>query len=104
MSGCLIDMSGTKKRIILTTASAKRCSDDDFRAGIYNRCCKSGEISLKNYIKYCIKSRTLPLIGWKYYTIPAVAVLVKDIYSALEKIPETIDKQSKLYRHWLMFN
>ena len=85
-------------------ASAKRCSDDDFRAGIYNRCSKSGEISLKNYIKYCIKSRSLPLIGWKYYTIPAVAVLVKDIYSALEQMPEKIDEQSKLYRHWLIFN
>lgn len=72
---------------------------------IYSRCYKSGEVSLENLVKYCIKSRTLPPAGqWKYHMIPAVAFLVNDIYTKLNNMPQTIDRQSKLYQHWLLFN
>ena len=85
-------------------SSAVYCSGDrkDFHGGIYDRCGQSGELSLKNLVKYCIKSRSLPLMAWKHYTMPAVADLVNDVYIALNDMPEKIDKQ--LYQHWLIFN
>lgn len=87
-------------------SAAVRASGDrkDFHHGIYDRCCQSGELSLKNYIKYCIKSHSLPLAAWKYYTMPTVAVLVNDVCTALNNMPENIDKESKLYQQWLIFN
>ena len=84
-----------------------RCAGEvrhnEFADGIYCKCCKSGEVSLKNYIKYCIKSRSVPLIWHHWYTMPAAAVLLSDLYFALNDIQE-IDRNSKLYRHWLIFN
>ena len=77
---------------------------EDLRSEIYKRCRKGGETSLKNYIKYCIKSRTLPLADWKYHTIPAAALLAAEIYPALDNMPVHLDRQGKLYRHWLIFN
>ena len=59
---------------------------------------------MKNLIKYCIKSRSLPLMGWRHYTMPAVAVLANEVYLALDKMPEKIDRESKLYQQWLIFN
>ena len=90
-------------------AAITRCSGDQeyhgFRNGIYNRCCACGETSFKNYIKYCIKSRTLQIApDWQFYTIPSVAVLIHDVYLALNRIPDKLDKQSKLYQQWLIFN
>ena len=87
-------------------SAAVRCSGDrkDFHHGIYDRCCQSGELSLKNYVKYCIKSHSLPLASWKYYTMPTVAVLVNDVCTALNNMPENINRESKLYQHWLIFN
>ena len=76
----------------------------DFCSEIYTRCRKGGETSLKNYIKYCIKSRSMPLKNWKYHTVPAAALLAAEISPALNTMPEKIDKQSKLYRQWLIFN
>ena len=85
-----------------------RCAGEskhnEFADGIYCKCYKSGEVSLKNYIKYCIKSRSLPLIWHHWYTMPAAAVLLIDLYFALNDMPEKIDRNSKLYRHWLIFN
>ena len=85
-----------------------RCSGEkkhnDFYDGFLNRCYQSGELSLKNYVKYCIKSRSLPLLAWKYHTMPQAALLVGDVYSALNTMPEKIDKQGKLYQQWLIFN
>ena len=72
--------------------------------GIYSKCCRSGEVSLKNYIKYCIKSRSLPLIWHHWYTMPAAAVLLIDLYFILNDMPEEIDRKGKLYRQWLIFN
>ena len=71
---------------------------------IYLPCRQSGEISLKNLIKYCIKSRRVPVTELKNHTLPAVAVILPQLYSALKKMPEKIDLKSKLYQHWLMFN
>ena len=82
-----------------------RCAgDNDLHYGIFNCCCQSGELSLKNYIKYCIKSRSLLLMGWNYYTMPTVAVLAVSVDIALDKMPQKIDRQGELYRHWQMFN
>ena len=72
--------------------------------GFFGCCRQKGELSLKNYIKYCIKSRTLPLAAWKYHTMPAVAVLAADVYPALDSMPDKIGNEMKLYRHWLIFN
>jgi hypothetical protein len=73
-------------------------------AGIYQSCAERGEKSLKNLLKYCIKSHTLPLTDFKYFTIPPVAVLAKEVYFKLNTTPEKVDEQSKLYRQWLIFN
>ena len=74
----------------------------DMPCGIYKKC--SGERSLKNYIKYCIKTRALPLTDWKMYIVPPVAGILPDLYAALDQIPAELNKQGKLYRHWLIFN
>ena len=87
-------------------AAVVRCAGDkkDLHTGIYCCCAENGELSLENYIKYCIKSRSLPLMGWNYYTMPTVGVLAVDVYIALSKMPEKIDREGKLYQHWLIFN
>ena len=87
-------------------AAVVRCSQDrkDIHHGIFCRCAEKGELSLKNFIKYCIKSRSLPLLAWKHYTMPTVAVLAIEVYFALDKLPEKIDRDSKLYQQWLIFN
>ena len=66
-------------------------------------CKNSGEISLKNLIKYCIKLRTFPAADWKWYTIPTVAALLPELDQALKDMPENV-VSSKLYQHWLIFN
>ncbi len=71
---------------------------------VCDRCRAGGEAALKNYIKYCIKTRSLKLRGTSIYTVPAVAVLQKELFLALENMPERIDVQGKLYQHWLIFN
>ena len=87
-------------------AAVVRCSEDrkDPHSGIYCRCAENGELSLKNFVKYCIKSRSLPLMAWRYYTMPTVAVLAVDVYLALNKMPEKIGHTGELYRQWLIFN
>ena len=86
-------------------AAVVRCAQtNDVHTGIYCRCAENGELSLKNYVKYCIKSRSLPILAWNYYTMPTVAVLVVSVYIALTRMPEKIDRQGELYRHWLIFN
>ncbi len=76
----------------------------DLRSNLYKRCCQSGEVSLKNFVKYSLKSRSLPPGNLKFYTMPATAVLLEDVYAALKIMPEKIDKNSKLYQRWLIFN
>jgi hypothetical protein len=78
------------------------CSDRC--AAIWQQCKKHGEISLKNYIKYCIKSRTVPLWNWKCYTMPAVAILANEVFEKLDKLPPIAVSKSKLYQQWLIFN
>ncbi len=73
-------------------------------AELYLLCQKHGENSLKNYVKYCVKSRTLPLAHWHYYTMPPVALLANEVYRALENMPGKFDVKSKLYQQWLIFN
>ena len=77
---------------------------ESLASSVHKRCTAAGEVSLKNLVKYCIKNRTLLLKNWHYYAIPTVAVLLEDLYTALEKTPEKLDKQNKLYRQWLIFN
>ena len=85
-------------------AAVARCAGEktDLRKGFLTCCSQGGELSFKHYIKYCIKSRSLPIAAWKYYTMPTVAVLAGNVCSALDRMPEKIDEQ--LYRHWLIFN
>ncbi len=88
-------------------AAVVRSSQDkkDVHTGIFCRCAKAGELSLRNFIKYCVKSRSLPpLAAWEYYTMPMVAVLTVSVYIALSKMPEKIDRQGELYQQWLIFN
>ena len=74
-------------------------------AEVYLRCEKNGEVSWKNFIKYCIKSRALPLNEWYFYTMPPVAVLANDVYYELANIPEkSAVSKSELYQQWLIFN
>ena len=46
----------------------------------------------------------MPIVGWRAYTMPTVAVLAVDVYLALNKMPEKIDRKGELYRQWLIFN
>ncbi|MBR7104136.1 MAG: hypothetical protein IKC65_04275 [Lentisphaeria bacterium] len=82
------------------------------------------ECALKNLIKYCIKSRSIPGFPRKYM-LPAVVALMPELYAALENRPEKFPvgfifipgklyaalenrpeklEHSKLYQHWLIFN
>ena len=67
-------------------------------------CKNSGEISLKNFIKYCIKSRAIPVKNWQWYTMPAVAALLPELDQAFEKMSDKVITESKLYQQWLIFN
>ena len=78
------------------------CSDSC--AAIWLMCERDREVSLVNYIKYCIKSRSLPLWSWKYYTMPAVAVLANEVFRMLDKEEPAPVSESKLYQQWLIFN
>ena len=71
---------------------------------LYLHCKNSGEVTLKNLIKYCVKLRTIPEKNCKMYTIPAAAALIPELDQALENMPEKIDMKSKLYQQWLIFN
>ena len=89
-------------------AALLRCAGADnagmLAGGIYRCSKKSGEISLKNLLKYCVKLRTLPLRDWKLYAIPPAAVILPELYKALDDMPQAIDRESRLYRHWQVFN
>lgn len=69
---------------------------------IFNRCRQCGETSLMNYIKYGVKTRSFPLKGGLYYTMPAVAVMAGEVVAELNEMPQKIDE--KLYQRWLIFN
>ena len=73
-------------------------------ADTYEECKKRGEISLKNFIKYCVKSRSLPLKNQRYYTMPPVAILANEVYRELGNMPPENVSQSKLFQQWLIFN
>lgn len=76
----------------------------DWCIDTYEKCREHGEISLKNFIKYCVKSHSVPLKNWRHYTMPPVAVLANEVYWALENMPEKPVSDSKLYQQWLIFN
>ena len=75
-----------------------------FQDALYAKFKRSGELSLKNFLKYSIKTKSFPLCGWKKYMAPAVAIRLDELYIALEEIPRSIDRTCKLYQHWLIFN
>ena len=79
-------------------------SSADSCAAMRLQCRDSGEISLKNFMKYCVKSRSLPLTNWRHYTMPPVAVLAGDVYRELENMPKKSVLSGKLYQQWLIFN
>ena len=90
----------------LFLAAISRCAggEEELAQQIYSRCCRKGEFSWKNFVKYCIKCRTLPAGNWKYYFVPPAAVLVKEIYEALNGQPGKIDRNAYLFRSWQLFN
>ncbi|MBO5307183.1 MAG: hypothetical protein J6C40_04185 [Lentisphaeria bacterium] len=71
---------------------------------LYRQCESSGEVSLKNFMKYCVKCRTFPESAWKLHTAPAVAVLLPELYRTLKDMHSKSICSSKLYRQWLIFN
>jgi hypothetical protein len=69
-----------------------------------SHCRNSGEISLKNWMKYCIKSRSFPVRDWQFYTMPAVTALIPELDEALANMPRRTVSGSKFYQQWLIFN
>ena len=91
------------RHAVLQTAGA--ASPGEIKRGIYSECRQRGETSPLNFVKYLVKSRSVPALGmWKYHTMPTVAVLVPELFRALEEMPEKSCRESKLYQHWLIFN
>ena len=82
----------------------KECMTLSCGKDIYMKCQLESEVSLKNFIKYCIKSRSLPLANWKRHTMPPVAILAERVYQELGNTPDKAVEQSKLYQQWLIFN
>ena len=82
----------------------KECMALSCGKDIYIKCQLESEVSLKNFIKYCIKSRSLPLANWKRHTMPPVAILAERVYQELGNTPDKAVEQSKLYQQWLIFN
>ena len=82
----------------------KECMTLSCGKDIYIKCQLESEVSLKNFIKYCIKSRSLPLANWKRHTMPPVAILAERVYQELGNTPDKAVEQSKLYQQWLIFN
>ena len=71
---------------------------------IRRKCKKGGELSVLNYVKYCVRGRTLPLNSPGRFAAPAVTVLVTELYRKLSSGQRNIDRSSKLYRLWQIFN
>jgi len=82
----------------------KECMVRVLGEDVYAKCSTEGEVSLKNFIRYCIKSRSLPPGNWKAHTAPAAAVLAEEVLRTLENTPASPLEQSELYRQWLIFN
>ena len=82
----------------------KECMTLSCGKDIYIKCQLESEVLLKNFIKYCIKSRSLPLTNWKRHTMPPVAILAERVYQELGNTPDKAVEQSKLYQQWLIFN
>jgi hypothetical protein len=85
-------------------ASAKTCDEKELFSALKNQCQKSKEISFVNYIKYCIKSRSINVKDFSLYCLPAVASILPTLYNEVKSAPALLDKNSKLYKHWLIFN
>ena len=87
---------------VLRTAAAGK--EDDLPRAIGLCCKKSGEVSLKNLLIYCVKTHSLPLTEMKRYMAPAVAGILPELYRQLDKLPVFPVQKSKLYQLWLIFN
>lgn len=64
--------------------------------GCYARCCKSGELSLFNYIKRCVKTR-------KAY-IPKPFLFMPPAAAALSMLYNRTSYDTELYNYWSKFN
>ncbi len=80
------------------------CNCADLTKNIYKKSKQKGELSLKNYVKYCLKLKCLPIRSFRIYMQTAVAVLQEDLYMELSKAMEDIDDRGQLYYQWLLFN
>jgi hypothetical protein len=76
---------------------------DDLAKKIYKKCKKSGELSLLNYIKYVVKSFSIPIeIG--FFSMPHAAVLIPQVFAELANGEGRLDLEGDLYKKWLKFN
>lgn len=89
-------------RELFRSSIAEICGE--YGADLYSKCKDSGETSLKNLLKYCIKCRTFPVKDWRWYTMPTVAALIPELDRTLGAMPGEKIINRKLYQHWLIFN
>ena len=85
-------------------ACSQANNEKDLLSCIYKECIKGNEYSIKNWIKYSVKTRSLPFNNWKNYTLPGVVLLLPQIALQLDEMPQNLPKDGKLYSHWLLFN
>ena len=67
-----------------------------FRQALYWQCRKHNEVSLFNYIKYCIKTRKLHG-DIKFASMPPATVVLSGLYGKREY-------SDLMYKHWQLFN
>jgi hypothetical protein len=99
------DIAHDLKQLWLSSCEVfHECMESSCGKDIYLKCSEESELSLKHFIKYCIKSRSLPLTNWKRHTMPPVAILAERVYQELGNTPDKAVEQSKIYQQWLIFN
>ena len=79
---------------VLAVAGAE--SVENIRQAVLEKCIASKEVSMKNYIKYCLKTRKVHC-NIKYLQMPPVATVLCKLFDQ-----NVCDKE--LYKQWLKFN
>lgn len=83
---------------------AKANDENNLLKSLAVQCKKNNEVSIKNYLKYSIKSRSIPINDFYVYCLPAVASILPVLYNNLDTTPTAVKINRKLYKHWLIFN
>ena len=69
---------------------------------VYQKCRQKKELSVINYIKFCIKSRKIHIFSKMLFMDPAAVVLCKSLNALSGGLNFTID--GKLLKYWQIFN